>query len=186
MTEELHVNPMDRLRPIDLAAEIKASEIPEETMALFRQHSAGVLSLDDFAALWPSVQKARSYGLGITDDKGMYEAATRAYGLTNWFRAYQEWAGRGVFGIKDGDILFLDYITRTGQQAVFFVPPMVFSHPSANVTRKEIEWFSQNPERATDTLFVFGLYSAINPQVSLPQDPRTRVLEIERMLRNKN
>ncbi|MDH5533813.1 MAG: hypothetical protein OEX81_05315 [Candidatus Pacebacteria bacterium] len=87
-----------------------------------------------------------------------------------------EWeASYGKLGINPDDpnhtSNFMEAITELpDRDIVFFIPPQVFSHPEVlsrgggQVTRNEIQWLLDNPEKAKNVFLVFGGYDLVDKE----------------------
>jgi hypothetical protein len=69
---------------------------------------------------------------------------------------------RPVDNIVEQTQKYLDIITKENVPICFFVPQDYANHPSAKITKAEVDWYIQNPRRASNTYFIFGLFSAVN------------------------
>lgn len=94
------------------------------------------------------------YLLGITGG-GAYELMTRATGLTHYREAYLELFGRIRTDVTDR---FLGFLTEAERKIVFLVPDGAFAHEQGRMTKEELAWFLDNPERMRGVRFVFGAY----------------------------
>ncbi len=148
---------------LDLVA---ASELTLPQIALIENHSlGGIETATEFLEQEPV--KEGGYLLGINGD-GRHNEFAEATGLTPFLETYVELFGR-PHPVRTPE--FLDYITRSGEETVFLVPPKALTHEDANVTKEELEWFFENPERMKSVRFVFGAYDLPEVKRSFPVSP---------------
>ena len=133
---------------------IVASELQGEQVELLRTQSMGFFTFPDYLSFYKREQLTTGYSLGIECD----ELWGVSYGLD-----LEEWrSGYKLMGVSTREInhthKFLERLTFKAEPIAFFVPSQLFSHPEAQYTRAEFEWFLRSPEDARFTSFVFGMY----------------------------
>jgi hypothetical protein len=140
----------------DLSAAVARSGLSPAQLDLIGRHAkAGrPLGIDEFLKGVPL--EDNGYLLGITGG-GVYDRAAEVTGLTPYREVYAERIGAVR---TDATPAFLEHLTEAGDTVVFLVPPDALTHPEANMTKQELEWFFEHPERMKETHFVFGAYDA--------------------------
>jgi hypothetical protein len=150
---------------------VAASELTPGQLELIERNSAhGVERAEKFLETAPL--KRGGYLLGINGD-GRHQEFAKATGLTPFGESYVELFGR-AHPVRTPE--FLENLTRSGEEVVFLVPPKALTHEDAKVTKEELEWFFDNPERMKSVRFVFGAYDLSDIRRDLPiSDDRHRV-----------
>jgi len=164
------------LRPVGLAASLGKSDLTDEQIRLLQKRSRGVMTIYEFLEKHRDAARG-GYSLGLSDYMRLYQSVSLACGLVDSETVY----GR-MFQRRDARTLeFMPQITSEGKPVVFFVPNDVFSHHEAGVTRDELQWLLDNPDRLKDVYFVFGLYDTVRRK-----DYRQLLGSPRRMLRAEN
>ncbi len=101
------------------------------------------------------------YILGLTNIMNATDAYSIMLDGDVWNDSYTK---LGIDPHKAGHTeLFMNAITSGGTDIVFFVPSLLYSHPGSNgVTKDEMEWLMNHPDRASNTYLVFGGYKFIS------------------------
>ncbi|PCI35863.1 MAG: hypothetical protein COB53_10645 [Elusimicrobia bacterium] len=135
---------------LDLAA---ASELSPLHLDLIQTHSArGIENASEFLQHEPL--ERGGYLLGISGN-GRHNEFAEATGLTPFVETYIEIFGRPRT-VRTPE--FLDFLTRSGEEVVFLIPPKALTHEKANISKEELEWLFDNRERMKSVRFVFGAY----------------------------
>lgn len=134
-----------RLTPL-----IQESELSSQHINLIKAHSKGIFHYKDLIKL--SLKKG--YLLGIYGENEQYLDKVKQLGLMSWEEAYKS------FGIGLGETRhtekFMETLTRQELPIVFLIPSRLWSHPEGVITKREVWWFLENPEKMSNVLFVFG------------------------------
>lgn len=129
---------------------IQESELNSRHINLIKSHSRGVIHYDDLNQL--SIKKG--YVLGIYGKHEEYSQVVSQLKLTSWEEAYK------VFGIGFGEFRhtekFMETLTRQELPIIFLIPSRLWSHPEGVVTKREVWWLLENPEKMSNVIFVFG------------------------------
>ncbi|MBI4919225.1 protein kinase family protein, partial [archaeon] len=145
-----------------LEQELSLSGLNSEQIRLLRTESSGVIDVEEYLQRIPEFKG--DYGLGITNYRYAYVALTKLGGLVDWEEAYQDFFGNTE--PKTGQ--FMNRLTSSDKKTVFFVPRNVFGYLDYSITKSELYWLLENPERMKNVVFVFGAYDLI-PQERLKE-----------------
>ncbi len=130
------------IRNINLTKAIERSGISGSVL----QHAKGVMTINQFIES-PPPNIDGGYALGLTKNpSGVHDIY--------WHLAAQH--------LKEPDVTHKFLGSLSSKNVVFFVP----SSPSdlGRYTREELEYFTKNPEKASNVYFVFGSYDMISPE----------------------
>jgi hypothetical protein len=155
------LNAADALNAPSIYDPVLQSELTAEQIESIEKNAArGVESAEAFLKEEP-LEKG-GYVLGISGE-GRHAEFAEATGLTPFNEAYIELFGR-PYPVRTPE--FLEALTDSGETVVFLVPPKALTHEKAKVTKEELEWLFDNPERMKSIRFVFGAYDL--PEVKRP------------------
>lgn len=145
-----------KLLPVDLPKSIADSGLNSKQLDLIRSRSQGMIDIYELIRRGPK----QGYLLGVTDAQEVYAGVAKATGLTDWEQAYYK------LGIerdeKHHTERFMDDIAKSNLPIVFLVPSHLWSHPSSDITKAEMEWLLKRPEVLSRVLFVFGALDIID------------------------
>lgn len=98
-------------------------------------------------------------GLSISAQEAPETIVAMSQGLNYW----DSYGAVGVSpcGVTNTD-KFMERITDTGRPIVFVVPSRLYSYPIGGITRREMEWLMDNPDKANNVFLVFGAYDLID------------------------
>lgn len=167
-----------------LADPVVESELSPEHLALIETRAAKGVERAETLLREDKLERG-GYLLGIGGN-GRHAEFADATGLTPFDETYIELFGR-LHPVRTPE--FLDYLTGSGEEVVFLVPPKALTHPDAKVTKEELEWLFENPDRMKSVRFVFGAYDldaealARRRKAIAPSDDRLRVEQARRHAR---
>lgn len=138
---------------IDLVKEMELAGLSGEEIASLRSHAASVTDFKDFLLNAPNFREATIIGLNQCNIiPGFSESLqAREYG-----DAYEEF-----FGEFKNRPEFMSRLTAQNKPIIFLVPSQLMNHPKAGVTKKEMQWALQHPDKMSGIHFVFGAYEYV-------------------------
>ncbi|MBI3549974.1 MAG: hypothetical protein HY078_13130 [Elusimicrobia bacterium] len=154
------VDRLGRLTFAPLEEAIRGSRIDARRVEAMRKEAKGVIGVQE---LLRRRDVEGGYSLGLSLARGEYAMLSERMDLTPWAQAYAR------FGIDwrsepNHTAIFLEKIRASQKPIVMLVPAGMSRHPNS-VTTREFDWFFQGPERMRTTLFVFGAYSFLTPEM---------------------
>lgn len=158
------------LKSITLEREIKKIGLSRQHVDLISKHSKGIITIYELFNMVEDIKGG--YGLGITIKDGMYtyEILCKSLGLITWDEVYER---EGWKDKKPRTEIFMQKIVGDGKPIIFFLPRGIFvpytgiisNRPPNSVTKEELEWLLNNPEKMKNVIFVVGAYEFIPPKI---------------------
>jgi hypothetical protein len=150
---------------------IQKSGLSAEQIESLKKYARDVVSVE---GILKTAEPVGGYSLGLSfiGSVSIYRALSEVLGLTSWPQAYRQ---VGMNSRVPGQTkYFLDKLEKLGKPIIFFLPNGIFDRQTgANVTRAELIWFLENPDRMQNVTFVTGAYDLVTD----------RMLELEEQIR---